>query len=135
MAFRLVGRQMAALLGAPTTQIRKQLAAGRVLLGAPRTQMRYAGGDGRYIVIVRGAKLTGRVGYERVENGGYCQQFSSGQGGDFHPEVQAFYNGIVFGGLPTLFWANWQMWKIDQSSNEVYTERSMEIEKILKELS
>ncbi|XP_009628711.1 uncharacterized protein [Nicotiana tomentosiformis] len=91
MAFRLVG---------------KQLAAGRVLLGAPRTQMR-----------------------------GYCQQFSSGQGGDFHPEVQAFYNGIVFGGLPTLFWANWQMWKIDQSSNEVYTERSMEIEKILKELS
>ncbi|XP_070056370.1 uncharacterized protein [Nicotiana tomentosiformis] len=85
MAFRLVG---------------KQLAAGRVLLGAPRTQMRYAGGDGRYIVIVRGAKLTGRVGYERVENG-----------------------------------ANWQMWKIDQSSNEVYTERSMEIEKILKELS
>nr|XP_009628709.1 uncharacterized protein LOC104119023 isoform X6 [Nicotiana tomentosiformis] len=105
MAFRLVG-QMAALLGAPTTQIRKQLAAGRVLLGAPRTQMR-----------------------------GYCQQFSSGQGGDFHPEVQAFYNGIVFGGLPTLFWANWQMWKIDQSSNEVYTERSMEIEKILKELS
>ncbi|XP_070056366.1 uncharacterized protein [Nicotiana tomentosiformis] len=62
MAFRLVGRQMAAgagraLLGAPTTQIRKQLAAGRVLLGAPRTQMR-----------------------------GYCQQFSSGQGGHFHPE-------------------------------------------------
>ncbi|XP_070056383.1 uncharacterized protein [Nicotiana tomentosiformis] len=110
MAFRLVG-QMAAgagrvLLGAPTPQIRKQLAAGRVLLGAPRTQMR-----------------------------GYCQQFSSGQGGDFHPEVQAFYNGIVFGGLPYLFWAHWQMWKIDQSSNEVYTERSMEIEKILKELS
>nr|XP_016501503.1 PREDICTED: uncharacterized protein LOC107819859 isoform X1 [Nicotiana tabacum] len=84
----------------------KQLAAGRVLLGAPRTQMR-----------------------------GYCQQFSSGQGGHFHPEVQAFYNGIVFGGLPYLFWAHWQMWKIDQSSNEVYTERSMEIEKILKELS
>ncbi|OIT19205.1 hypothetical protein A4A49_43445 [Nicotiana attenuata] len=51
-----------ALLGAPTTQIRKQLAAGRVLLGAPRTQMRYVAGDRRYIVIEVSRLLDSELG-------------------------------------------------------------------------
>ncbi|XP_070056373.1 uncharacterized protein [Nicotiana tomentosiformis] len=54
----------------------------------------------------------------------------------FHLGGKQLAAGRVLLGAPrTQMRANWQMWKIDQSSNEVYTERSMEIEKILKELS
>nr|XP_016501530.1 PREDICTED: uncharacterized protein LOC107819859 isoform X4 [Nicotiana tabacum] len=54
----------------------------------------------------------------------------------FHLGGKQLAAGRVLLGAPrTQMRAHWQMWKIDQSSNEVYTERSMEIEKILKELS